>query len=139
LPAKRRVLRHANNKAMTELDRLLRNWERWCAELTESSPFLPDAELLSLAACQSELACRAKRHHDCCVIIMVGLKGVPAFQAKTTFSMARLAMVEICYASLMSRDAGPGSSAQTTSFMTARRIARLELFLHRLPSWMPGF
>ena len=33
---------------------------------------------------------------DCCAIVMVGLKGVPAFQAKMTFAMARLAVVELC-------------------------------------------
>ena len=33
---------------------------------------------------------------DCCVIVMVGLKDVPAFQAKMTFAMARHAMVELC-------------------------------------------
>ncbi len=72
------------------------DWERWCAELAESHLSYPMLSFYrSQQANQNWLAALAAIT-DCCAIIMVGLKGVPVFQAKMTFSMARLAMVELC-------------------------------------------
>ena len=88
--------RHASNQALHKLDYLLLDWEKWCAELVESHLSYPMLSFYrSQHANQNWLAALAAIT-DCCVIVMVGLKDVPAFQAKMTFAMARLAMVELC-------------------------------------------
>ena len=88
--------RHASNQALHKLDYLLLDWEKWSAELVESHLSYPMLSFYrSQHANQNWLAALAAIT-DCCVIVMVGLKDVPAFQAKMTFAMARLAMVELC-------------------------------------------
>ncbi len=88
--------RHARDRALHKLDNLLMDWERWCAELVESHISYPMLSFYrSQHANQNWLAALAAIT-DCCVIVMVGLKDVPAFQAKMTFAMARLAMIELC-------------------------------------------
>ncbi len=52
---------------------------------------------------------------DCCVIVMGGLKDVPAFQAKMTFSMARLAMIELCRVFHLSPIANPENRIEPQS------------------------
>lgn len=88
--------RHASNQALHKLDDLLLDWEKWCAELVESHLSYPMLSFYrSQHPNQNWLAALAAIT-DCCVIVMVGLKDVPAFQAKMTFAMARLAMIELC-------------------------------------------
>ena len=88
--------RHAANHALHKLDDLLLDWEKWCAELVESHLSYPMLSFYrSQHSNQNWLAALAAIT-DCCVIVMVGLKEVPAFQAKMTFAMARLAMIELC-------------------------------------------
>ncbi len=85
--------RHASNHALHKLDDLLLDWEKWCAELVESHLSYP---MLSFYRSQHANQNWLARSASCCVIVMVGLKDVPAFQAKMTFAMARLAMIELC-------------------------------------------
>jgi len=88
--------RHSSNRALHKLDDLLLDWEKWCAELVESHLSYPMLSFYrSQHANQNWLAALAAIT-DSCVVIMVGLKDVPAFQAKMTFAMARLAMIELC-------------------------------------------
>ena len=90
------ISRHAHNKALHRLDDLLLKWERWCAELVESHLSYPMLSFYrSQHSNQNWLAALAAIT-DCCVIVMVGLKEVPAFQSKMTFAMSRLAMIELC-------------------------------------------
>ncbi len=88
--------RHASNNAMPKLDGLLRDWERWCAELAESHLSYPMLGFYRSQHANQNWLAALTAIMDCCAIVMVGLKGVPSFQAKMTFSMARLAMVEMC-------------------------------------------
>jgi hypothetical protein len=90
------LYRHASNQALHKLDYLLLDWEKWSAELVESHLSYPMLSFYrSQHPNQNWLAALAAIT-DCCVIVMVGLRDVPAFQAKMTFAMARLAMVELC-------------------------------------------
>jgi len=99
--------RHASNQALHKLDDLLLDWEKWCAELVESHLSYPMLSFYrSQHANQNWLAALAAIT-DCCVIVMVGLKDVPAFQAKMTFAMARLAMIELCLVFHLSPVANP--------------------------------
>ena len=79
--------RHASNRALHKLDGLLLDWEKWCAELVESHISYPMLSFYrSQHANQNWLA----------ALVMVGVDDIPAFQAKMTFAMSRLAMIELC-------------------------------------------
>jgi nitrate reductase NapE component len=88
--------RHASNQALHKLDDLLLDWEKWCAELVESHLSYPMLSFYRSQHANQNWLTALAAITDCCVIVMVGLKDVPAFQAKMTFAMARLAMVELC-------------------------------------------
>ncbi len=90
------LYRHACDGELTKLEELLREWERWCAELVESHVSYP---MLSFYRSQHEnqsWLSGLTAITDSCAIIMTGLKDVPTFQSKMTFAMTRLAIVDLC-------------------------------------------
>jgi Ion channel len=87
--------RHAEGGNLAELERLLYDWERWAAELLESHVSYP-------------LLCYFRSQHDnqswlsslttvldTCALVIVGIEGGPAWQARLTFAIARHAVVDI--------------------------------------------
>ncbi|HEX8202012.1 MAG TPA: potassium channel family protein, partial [Isosphaeraceae bacterium] len=89
------LVRHAEGQSFAALEQLLRDWEYWSAELSESHNSYPmlsyyrsqHGDLSWLAALTTIM--------DACSLILVGLKETRTFQARMTFSMARLAVVEM--------------------------------------------
>ena len=90
------LLRHVDD--MAGLDMLLRDWERWAAELMESHLSYPVL-----------LYFRSQHEHqswlgsltailDASALVMVGIDGGPARQAQLTFAMARHAVVDLAQA-----------------------------------------
>jgi hypothetical protein len=90
------LLRHADD--MAGLEALLRDWERWAAELMESHLSYPVL-----------LYFRSQHEHqswlgaltailDASALVMVGVDGGPARQAQLTFAMARHAVVDLAQA-----------------------------------------
>jgi hypothetical protein len=90
------LLRHADD--MAGLESLLRDWERWAAELMESHLSYPVL-----------LYFRSQHEHqswlgsltailDASALVMVGIHGGPARQAQLTFAMARHAVVDLAQA-----------------------------------------
>jgi hypothetical protein len=90
------LLRHADD--MAGLEALLRDWERWAAELMESHLSYPVL-----------LYFRSQHEHqswlgsltailDASALVMVGIEGGPARQAQLTFAMARHAVVDLAQA-----------------------------------------
>ena len=91
------LLRHVDD--MAGLDMLLRDWERWAAELMESHLSYPVL-----------LYFRSQHEHqswlgaltailDASALVMVGINGGPTRQAQLTFAMARHAVVDLAQAS----------------------------------------
>ncbi len=87
--------RHAESGNLDQLRFVLADWERWAAELLESHLSYP-------------VLCYFRSQHDnqswlgalttvldTCALVMVGVEGLPAWQAKLTFAMARHAVVDI--------------------------------------------
>ena len=85
--------RHGQN--LQELDVLLRDWERWAADLMESHLSYP-------------VLCYYRSQHnnqswltaltavlDASALVMVGMEGAPKRQAQLTFAMARHAVVDL--------------------------------------------
>ena len=86
--------RHFSNGGFVQLTELLREWERWSADLLESHLSYP-------------VLCYFRSQHDnqswlraittvldTCALVMIGLDG-PAWQARMTFAMTRHAVVDI--------------------------------------------
>jgi hypothetical protein len=80
---------------MHALDELLHEWERWSAGVIESHLSYPMLSYYrSQHDNQSWLAALAVIM-DSCALVMVGIKDLPTFQARMTFSSSRLAIVEL--------------------------------------------
>src|SRR5262249_28070322 len=87
------IRRHSGS--IRELDQLLRDWERWAADLMESHLSYP-------------VLCYYRSQHnnqswltaltailDSCALVIVGIEGAPTRQAQLTFAMARHAVVDL--------------------------------------------
>jgi hypothetical protein len=87
--------RHSESGRMDKLGELLLDWERWAADLLESHLSYP-------------VLCYYRSQHDnqswlasltcvldTCALVLVGIDGAHAWQARLTFAMARHALVDI--------------------------------------------
>jgi hypothetical protein len=87
--------RHGESGHLHDLNVVLHEWEHWSAELLESHLSYP-------------VLCYFRSQHDnqswlgslttildTCALVMVGVEGTPAWQAKLTFAMARHAVVDL--------------------------------------------
>jgi Ion channel len=87
--------RHAQDCALDELDSLLRDWEQWSAELLESHLSYPVlAYFRSQHDNQSWLGALTTIL-DASALVMAGIKGRSASQARLTFAIARHAVVDL--------------------------------------------
>src|SRR5579883_3471574 len=87
--------RYAQDRDINALNTLLREWERWGAELLESHLSYPSlAYFRSQHDNQSWLAALTVIL-DVCALVLVGIDDVPIHQAKLTFAMARHAIVDL--------------------------------------------
>jgi Ion channel len=87
--------RHAADHTLDGLDELLRDWEHWSAELLESHLSYPVlAYFRSQHDNQSWLAALTTIL-DASALIMSGIKGQSASQARLTFAMARHTVVDL--------------------------------------------
>jgi ion channel len=87
--------RHAQDCALDELDSLLRDWEQWSAELLESHLSYPVlAYFRSQHDNQSWLGALTTIL-DASALVMAGIKGRSAAQARLTFAIARHAVVDL--------------------------------------------
>jgi hypothetical protein len=91
------LIRHYDGDVFVELSAFLRDWERWSAELLESHLSYPVlAYYRSQHSNQSWLAALTTIL-DVSALVMVGVDGVPEYQARLTFAMARHAVVDIAH------------------------------------------
>lgn len=118
------LCRHSDGEALPELDLLLKDWEQWCAELVESHLSYPMLSYYrSQHDNQSWLAALAAVL-DACAIVLTGLSGVRTFQARMTFALGRLAVIELCRVFHMKILKPSGDRLDTKDFAALR--AQLE-------------
>ena len=87
--------RHGRSGNMADLNELLKDWERWGAELMESHLSYPVlCYFRSQHDNQSWLSALATIL-DTCALVMVGVDGAPTWQAQLTFAMVRHAAVDL--------------------------------------------
>src|SRR5213080_4619095 len=87
--------RHQEADSLPALDELLRDWERWAADLMESHLSYPVLCFFRSQHDNQSWLAALNTVLDTCSLVMVGIDGIPKWQAQLTFKMARHAIVDI--------------------------------------------
>jgi len=87
--------RHREGQGLQALDQLLQDWERWSADLLESHLSYPVLCFFRSQHDNQSWIASLTTVLDTCSLVMVGIDGVPKWQAQLTFKMARHAVVDI--------------------------------------------
>jgi hypothetical protein len=87
--------RHQEAQAMSSLDEWLRDWEMWAADLMESHLSYPALCFFRSQHDNQSWLAALSTVLDTCSLVMVGIDGIPKWQAQLTFKMARHALVDI--------------------------------------------
>ena len=87
--------RHQEADSLAALDELLRDWERWAADLMESHLSYPVLCFFRSQHDNQSWLAALNTVLDACTLVMVGIDGIPKWQAQLTFKMARHAVVDI--------------------------------------------
>lgn len=87
--------RHSDPQGTLALLRVLEDWERWSADLMESHLSYPVLGFFRSQHDNQSWLGSLTAILDTCSIIMAGLDGMPRYQAKMTFAMARHALVDL--------------------------------------------
>jgi hypothetical protein len=94
-PRAAELLRRHGQGYMEELGQLLRDWERWSAELLESHLSYPVLGYYRSQHDNQSWLAALTTILDASVLVIVGIEGAPARQALLTFAMARHAVVDL--------------------------------------------
>jgi hypothetical protein len=87
--------RHQQAQSMERLDEWLRDWEMWSADLMESHLSYPALCFFRSQHDNQSWLAALSTVLDVCSLVMVGIDGLPKWQAQLTFKMARHALVDI--------------------------------------------
>jgi hypothetical protein len=87
--------RHQEGQSLDNLDQLLRDWELWAADLMESHLSYPVLCFFRSQHDNQSWLAALNAVLDTCSLVMVGIDGIPKWQAQLTFKMARHALVDI--------------------------------------------
>jgi hypothetical protein len=87
--------RHREGESMGSLDQLLSDWEHWSADLLESHLSYPVLCFFRSQHDNQSWLASLSTVLDTCALVMVGIEGVPKWQAQLTFKMARHAVVDL--------------------------------------------
>jgi len=87
--------RHQEAQALPNLDQWLTDWERWAADLMESHLSYPVLCFFRSQHDNQSWLAALSTVLDACSLVMVGIDGMPKWQAQLTFKMARHALVDI--------------------------------------------
>lgn len=87
--------RHQQARSMANLDQWLRDWEMWAADLMESHLSYPVLCFFRSQHDNQSWLAALSTVLDVCSLVMVGIDGLPKWQAQLTFKMARHALVDI--------------------------------------------
>ena len=87
--------RHHEADSLVHLHQLLRDWESWAADLMESHLSYPVLCFFRSQHDNQSWLSALTTVLDACSLVMVGIDGIPKWQAQLTFKMARHAVVDI--------------------------------------------
>jgi hypothetical protein len=115
--------RHQEAQSMDSLDQLLRDWESWAADLLESHLSYPVLCFFRSQHDNQSWLAALSTVLDACSLVMVGIDGMPKWQAQLTFKMARHTIVDIAQIF----NAAPAN--EDGNRLTAENLARLRSIL----------
>ena len=107
------------------LDEIFRDWESWCADLLSSHISYPVLLFFRSQHSNQSWLSAVTVMLDVTSLVMTGVKGIHADQAKLTFAMARHAVVDL------SQVVNAQYSPQDVSRLTAEDLTRLQSVLVR--------
>lgn len=87
--------RHGENGDLLDLNNVMHEWEHWSAELLESHLSYPVLCFFRSQHDNQSWLGSMTTILDTCALVMVGIEGTPAWQARLTFAMARHAVVDL--------------------------------------------
>lgn len=87
--------RHGESGHLHDLNQILHEWEHWSAELLESHLSYPVLCYFRSQHDNQSWLSSTTTILDTCALVMLGVEGIPTWQAKLTFAMARHAVVDI--------------------------------------------
>jgi len=87
--------RHARDHGPASLVQLLRDWERWSAELLESHLSYPVLCYFRSQHDNENWLASLTTILDACALVRVGVENIPPAQAQLTFAIARHAVVDL--------------------------------------------
>jgi hypothetical protein len=95
-PAAAEVLRRLSQAGeLKALDQFLRDWEYWCSELLESHISYPAVAFFRSQHQRQSWVSALAAVLDLSALVVVGIEGVPTWQAHVTFAIARHAAVDL--------------------------------------------
>jgi hypothetical protein len=86
---------HGANQAMSEFNAYLRAWEMWGAELLESHLSYPMLVFYRSQHDNQSWLGALSTIMDACAVVLSGLHGARTFQARMTFAMGRMILIEM--------------------------------------------
>src|SRR5437762_7699776 len=116
--------RHQEANSLQSLDELLRDWERWAADLMESHLSYPVLCFFRSQHDNQSWLAALSTVLDTCSLVMVGIDGLPKWQAQLTFKMARHALVDISQIFNTSPVTGDGSRLAGEHVIGMRQVLR---------------
>ena len=97
-PSAGEVLRRlAEAGALKALDAFLKDWEYWCSELLESHISYPIVAYFRSQHQRQSWVSALAAILDVCALVLAGIEGVPTWQARVTFAIARHTAVDLTH------------------------------------------
>jgi hypothetical protein len=95
-PAATELLRRLTaDEAVPELTRYFQEWERWCSELLEAQISYPQLAYFRSQHGRQSWVAALTTTLDISALVLTGVDGVPAWNARVTFAIARHAAVDL--------------------------------------------
>ena len=116
--------RHASDHGREALHELLRDWERWSADLLESHLSYPVLCYFRSQHDNQNWLAALTTILDTCALVIVGMRDVPRRQAQLTFAVARHAVVDL--AQIFSAAPGHGHDRLGAAQMSELRATLAE-------------
>ncbi|OLE52482.1 MAG: metal transporter [Acidobacteria bacterium 13_1_20CM_3_53_8] len=117
--------RHGESGHLSDLAGLLHEWERWSAELLESHLSYPVLCFFRSQHDNQSWLSSLTTILDTCALVMVGVDGAPAWQARLTFAMSRHAVVDIAQIF----NTAPSAPLSCSSRLSSEDLIRLRKIL----------
>lgn len=114
--------RHREGQSLESLDQFLRDWEMWATDLMESHLSYPVLCFFRSQHDNQSWLAALNTVLDTCSLVMVGIDGIPKWQAQLTFKMARHAVVDIAQVFNTSPVKHDGARLPTKDLEILRRV-----------------